>query len=154
MDEADEIYSELIAFLRERLPSVADQIEDEVGQGRPLEISGLSTDERFERSKDLSDRGLQRLANSDLVDVPFSADERLVVLIAALRTLASTMSASRAAVTDLLDRRGDSYATRRTVSFGREGQQQARVVLGDELNGRRELDRTESELARVLVEIR
>jgi hypothetical protein len=93
MDGSAEAYERLLSLIAERLPEVAAQIRAEVGRGAPRSepvapVRSWMLDtfegrvEPFKRGSDVSAR-------------EYSADERLAILVDALRAVAATMLESR-----------------------------------------------------------
>ena len=95
-------YTALMTVVRERLPELHDQIADEVARGKELRGTDIERTEREGRDRRLGDEKLGRIAESDISVFPYSDEERLDLLIDALRTSAETLDHSLDTLSNLL----------------------------------------------------
>lgn len=103
IENPDEAYRWLLDRLREALPDVARQLEEEVARGRRVGASSLPEADRARVQERLKGAG-SRMTKEDLASVDYSGQERLALLIEAVDRLGSSMVASRDALVRLLDR--------------------------------------------------
>jgi hypothetical protein len=140
-------YTALMTVLGERLPELHDQIADEVARGRELRGTDIEWTEREGRDRRLGDEKLGRIAESDVSVFPYSGEERLDLLIDALRTSAETLDQSLNTLSDLLTEQ--SIADRRIYFQRPESGETASV----ELPPAREGVSPEADIARRLNEV-
>ena len=95
-------YRELMPLLREQLPELHDQIADEIARGKELRGTDIERTEREGRDRMLGVENLGRIAESDISVFPYSDEERLNLLIDALRTSARTLDRALVTLGDLL----------------------------------------------------
>lgn len=93
-----------MAAVRERLPELHDQVADEVARGREVRGTDIELTVREGRDRRLGDEKLGRIGESDVSVFPYSNEERLDLLIDALRTSAETLTRSLSTLSNLLDR--------------------------------------------------
>lgn len=109
---SDSSYADILNDLKQRLPGLALQLEDEILRGRSVAGSDLSHEERADRGANLRAaevQGLGRLKgieDGDVAVVPYSEDERLDLMRQALLRLAETMHGSRLELLELAERNG------------------------------------------------
>lgn len=108
MERSAEAYERLIARLRETLPDVAQQIEDAVAEGQRVEAVKLPAGERLSRIAD-ADGLATRISKDDLISLPYTGDDRLRLLLTALRTLSHSMLSSRETLNDFVAERNLSH---------------------------------------------
>lgn len=109
-------YAALMAVLRERMPDLHEQLADEVARGKEVRGKDIKAVDRKIRDRQLDDEKLGRIGESDVSVLPYSDEERLDLLINALRTSVETRSRSLQTLGNLLERQ--SVANRR-VNFRR-----------------------------------
>lgn len=119
MDGSGEAYQYLIRRMSEALPDIAIQVSEEVGRGRIVLGSKLPTIERLARDTQMEEANVGKLAKADVVSVEYSDDEKLSLLISAIKCLAETMQASRQAVDELRDRSDASLVFEEPDGSGR-----------------------------------
>ena len=143
MEGSQEAYAELLGAIEEAFPAVATQVRDAVSRGIP--VSALQDDQAGldDSQANLKQLGLGRITKTDIAVRPYSADEQLLVLIGALRTLALSMAASRRAARGLLDDRAiegasigfaDPVNENRTVAIDRRTLTEEMVLLDEVVN--------------------
>lgn len=120
-------YTALMTVVRERLPVLHDQIADEVARGKELRGTDIEWTEREGRDRRLGDEKLGRIAESDISVFPYSDEERLDLLIDALRTSAETLDHSLNTLSNLLTEQ--SIAERRIYFRRPESRETASVEL-------------------------
>jgi hypothetical protein len=91
-------YDQLIELVANDLPDVAEEVRAEIGRGRSVYASHIEPEDRKLRQQLLSEEDLGRIRKSDVAVESYDSDERLVVLLEALQTLAASMSATRRAL--------------------------------------------------------
>ncbi|MFI1382959.1 hypothetical protein [Embleya sp. NPDC020886] len=97
MAAIDQQYTNVMELLRAKLPSLAEQLDQEFRQGRAVSGEQLQREGMFdERASRLANTDLPALRKSDIAMVPYSSEERIELIREALLTLAETMHASRA----------------------------------------------------------
>lgn len=101
MEGSGAIYERLLDRLREELPTLAQQVDEEVRRGRRAPTDTLSEPDRHMREIKMREAGT-RISNEDIASVQYSDDERLALLIEALLHLGSSMATSREAVAKAL----------------------------------------------------
>ncbi|MEU2034879.1 hypothetical protein [Nocardia amamiensis] len=95
----DEQFERIMALLRDQLPSLADELDQELRLGRAVSVQSLpSPGDYRERAERLADTDLAPLGKADIAMVPYSNDERAALIRRALVTLADTMFRSRDAL--------------------------------------------------------
>lgn len=133
MIDGERAYTELMTVLREQLPDLHDQIADEVARGKEIRGTDIERAEREGRDRRLGAEKLGRIVESDVSVYPYSDDERLDLLIAALRISAKTLDHSLVALSTLLT---DQSVPDRRVYFQRPESQEIGSVevppLGEE----------------------
>lgn len=140
-------YGALMAVLRERLPELHDQIADEVARGKELRGTDIERTEREGRDRRLRDEKLGRIAESDISVFPYSDEERLDLLMYALRTSAETLDHSLDTLSLLLT---EQSVPERRLYFRRPESDETASV---EIPLAREGVSPEAEIARRLSEI-
>lgn len=103
----------IMALLREVLPDLADELEQDFRLGRAVPVRPREEDSK-ERSRRLADQNLAPLSKADVLVVPYSDDERMASICDALCTLADTMYRSREALSTMAAARKIDA----TVQFG------------------------------------
>ncbi|MFE2867232.1 hypothetical protein [Embleya sp. NPDC059259] len=99
MAAIDQQYTNVMELLRAKLPSLAEQLDQEFRQGRAVSGEQLKREGTFdERASLLADADLPALRKTDIAVVPYTSEERIELIRQALLTLAETMYASRAAL--------------------------------------------------------
>ncbi|MFJ7273256.1 hypothetical protein [Kitasatospora sp. NPDC098663] len=99
MTVVDQQYADVMEQLRDKLPSLAEQLDQEFRQGRAISGERLQQEGMFdERASRLADTDLPALRKTDIAVVPYSSEERIELIREALLTLAETMYASRSAL--------------------------------------------------------
>ncbi|MFF9486037.1 hypothetical protein [Streptomyces sp. NPDC014676] len=97
-----EQFARIIAQLREELPSLADELSQEVRQGRVASEQRLKQEGEYEaRASRLAEAELPPLGKTDIAVLPYTDEERIELVRSALLTMAETMYASRKALLDL-----------------------------------------------------
>lgn len=92
----DELYVRIMSRLGDELPDLATQLKQEVRHGRVISEKGLKQEGRYEeRASRLAVTDLAPLGKTDIAVIPYTGDERLRLICAALLTLAETAYASR-----------------------------------------------------------
>jgi len=106
VERSGEIYAGLVGRLQEAVPEVAAQVQDEARRGRPVAVKALSPSEKIDRSARLKEVAgpTGRISGADLAAVEYTDDEKLAILVDALRRLGSSMAASREALAQLANR--------------------------------------------------
>lgn len=117
----------LMSMVRERLPELHDQVADEVARGKELRGTDIERTEREGRDRDLGADRLGRIAESDISVSAYSDEERLDLLLDALRTSAETLDQSLAALSGLLTQQ--SVPDRRVYFRRPESQETGSVVV-------------------------
>lgn len=105
IEDSGGAYEQLLARLREALPDVARQVDEEVQRGRRVAGKGLSPSDRTDRNVKLREAG-SKISATDLAQVEYTGEERLQLLIDAVRRLGSSMASNREAVLQLLVEKG------------------------------------------------
>lgn len=113
MENSGPTYQQLLGRVREVMPEVATQVEEEVARGQRLTAETLPEGDRDTRSARMKDAG-SRMSKEDLIWAPYNNDQRLQLLVDAVLRVASTMATSRAAIAELL-RRNERATTVRFV---------------------------------------
>ncbi|MGA4540883.1 hypothetical protein ACPA54_12880 [Uniformispora flossi] len=91
-----EPYEAIMTRLRAEMPSLADQLDQEVRHGRAVSEQGLRQEGRYEeRASRLAATELPPLGKTDVAVIPYTDDERIELVREALLTLAETMYATR-----------------------------------------------------------
>lgn len=136
MIDDERAYTELMSAVRERLPELHEQIANEVARGKELRGADIERTEREGRDRSLGVEKLGRIAESDISVFPYSSEERLDLLIAALRTSAKTLDQSLATLSRLLD---EQSVPDRRIYFRRPESQESESVdvppLGEDVSG-------------------
>ncbi|MCW7942728.1 hypothetical protein AAW14_11940 [Streptomyces hygroscopicus] len=89
-------YESIMTRLREEMPSLADQLEQEVRHGRAVTEKELRQEGRYEeRASRLAATELPALGKNDVAVIPYTDEERVELIREALVTLAETMYATR-----------------------------------------------------------
>lgn len=95
-------FARIMRQLRERLPDLADQLSQEVRQGRVASEQRLKQVGEYEaRASRLAAAELPPMGKTDIAVLPYTEDERIELVRVALLTLAETMYASRRASLDI-----------------------------------------------------
>lgn len=116
----DELYARIMDRLVDQLPDLAAQLKQEVRHGRVVSEKGLKQEGRYEeRASRLAVTDLAPLGKTDVAVIPYTGDERLRLICAALLTLAETAYASR----------------REILRLALEFEMSPVVQLGDDLDG-------------------
>jgi hypothetical protein len=133
----DSAYDEILSNLKQRLPGLASQLEDEVLRGRSVAGSDLSNAEKADRGANLRAAEVQGVGklkgieDGDVAVVPYNEDERLDLMWHALLRLAETMHGSRLEVLELA--RGHGIASP-TLKFERpDGAESDEIPLAEEV---------------------
>ncbi|OLZ68594.1 hypothetical protein AV521_20870 [Streptomyces sp. IMTB 2501] len=114
VDGSDQ-FARLMAHLTERLPDLADELRQEVRQGRVASEQRLKQVGEYQaRASRLAAADLPPLGKADIAVLPYTDDESLELARMAVLTLAETMYASRKAALDIASRREMEL----TVEFG------------------------------------
>ncbi|MEU2658111.1 hypothetical protein ABZ615_22630 [Streptomyces sp. NPDC007325] len=114
VDGSDQ-FADLMAYLAERLPDLADQLRQEVRQGRIASEQRLKQVGEYQaRASRLAAADLPPLGKADIAVLPYTDDESIELARMAVLTLAETMYASRKAVLDIASRQEMGL----TVKFG------------------------------------
>ncbi|MFE4371825.1 hypothetical protein ACFRMN_27080 [Streptomyces sp. NPDC056835] len=101
MDGSDH-FVHIMTQLAEELPDLADQLKQEVRQGRVVSEPRLKQEGEYEaRASRLAEAELPPLGKADIAVLPYTDDERLGLIRSSLLTLAETMHASRKAALDI-----------------------------------------------------
>ncbi|MCX4407037.1 MULTISPECIES: hypothetical protein [unclassified Streptomyces] len=104
-----------MARLTERLPDLADQLRQEVRQGRVASEQRLKQVGEYQaRASRLAAADLPPLGKADIAVLPYTDDESVELARMAVLPLAETMYASRKAALDIASRREMEL----TVEFG------------------------------------
>lgn len=91
-----ERYETIMARLREEMPRLADELDQEVRHGRAVSENDLRQEGRYEeRASRLAETELPPLGRNDVSVIPYTGDERIELIREALLTLAETMYATR-----------------------------------------------------------
>ncbi|MFE8944450.1 hypothetical protein [Streptomyces sp. NPDC007856] len=108
-------FARVMARLREELPSLADELSQEVRQGRVASEQRLKQEGEYEaRASRLAEAELPPLGKTDIAVLPYTDEERIELVRSALLTMAETMYASRKALLDLtMERQMET-----TIRFG------------------------------------
>lgn len=108
-------FARVMARLREQLPSLADELSQEVRQGRVASEQRLKQEGEYEaRASRLAEAELPPLGKTDIAVLPYTDEERIELVRSALLTMAETMYASRKALLDLtMERQMET-----TIRFG------------------------------------
>jgi hypothetical protein len=155
VERSGEVYEQLLARLRETLSAVAEQVEDEVRRGRPVAVKTLSPVEKLDRSarvREVSGPG-SRISGEDLATIEYTDDEKLRILVDALRRLGSSMAASREALARLVTRHQITGAVR----FRSEGTLEPEALMDfarEAREARGRFDQVADSLRRALQELR
>ncbi|MEB8343914.1 hypothetical protein [Streptomyces endophyticus] len=89
-------YEAIMARLRQEMPSLAEQLDQEVRHGRMVSEKDLRQEGRYdERASRLAETELPPLGKSDVSVIPYTEDERFELVRDSLLTLAETMFATR-----------------------------------------------------------
>ncbi|MGW5214418.1 hypothetical protein ACWEQO_25320 [Streptomyces sp. NPDC004051] len=89
-------YEAIMARLREELPELAEELDQEVRHGRAVSEKDLRQEGRYdERASRLAETELPPLGRNDVSVIPYTVDERIELIREALLTLAQTMYATR-----------------------------------------------------------
>lgn len=108
-------YEIVLDLLRQSLPGVAAEIEQEVRRGRVATKTDFLRDAQYqERVSTLADERLPAIDHRDIGVIPYSEDEQLDLIRQALATLAETMASTRRALLDL----SSSYDVDHVIEFG------------------------------------
>lgn len=108
-------FAHIMTQLAEELPDLADQLEQEVRQGRVVSEPRLRQEAEYAaRASRLAEAELPPLGKADIAVLPYTDDERVELVRSALLTLAETMYASRKAALDIASKRGMEL----TIEFG------------------------------------
>ena len=92
----DDNYESIMARLRREMPSLAEQLDQEVRHGRMVSEKDLRQEGRYdERASRLAETELPPLGKSDVSVIPYTEDERFELVRESLLTLAETMFATR-----------------------------------------------------------
>ncbi|MFC5724940.1 hypothetical protein ACFP1Z_32830 [Streptomyces gamaensis] len=103
----DRDYESIMAQLREVMPGLADQLDQEVRHGRAVTEKELRQEGRYEeRASRLAAIELPALGKSDVAVIPYTNEERIELIREALITLAETMHATRQAALKTAIERG------------------------------------------------
>jgi hypothetical protein len=102
VEESGAVYDQAIQRLDEVFPEVARQIRDEVARGRAVRARKLAASEIAEREGRMKDANAGKIGLGDVAVVPYTADERLRILVEALTSLASTMASGRRSLVGLI----------------------------------------------------
>ncbi|MFD4956198.1 hypothetical protein [Streptomyces sp. NPDC058451] len=98
----DDQFARIMRQLMESLPDLADQLSQEVRQGRVASEQRLKQVGEYEvRASRLAEAELPPLGKTDIAVLPYTGEERIELIRVALLTLAETMYASRKALLDL-----------------------------------------------------
>lgn len=124
MDNSGRAYQELLRRIRDELPEVAAQIEDEVARGRRVTGEALAKPDRDERGERMKPTG-SRISKEDLIWLPYSDDQQLGLLVTAVLRTLSTATTSRAALAGLLNRND----LQEVVEFADEGSADAAAEI-------------------------
>ncbi|MFF2557404.1 hypothetical protein ACFVUS_40830 [Nocardia sp. NPDC058058] len=127
----DTRFEHIMGLLRERIPSLADELDQDFRLGRAVPVRAVPHESDMrERSKRLADNDLQPLGRADMVVVPYSDDERGTSINEALLTLAETMYRSRLA----LLKTATAHGMDTTIQFGDpEFEEPSRIDLSIEV---------------------
>ncbi len=99
----DDEYLRVMARLREEIPGLAAQLDDEFRHGRTVSGQGLQQEARYEEGASrLAASELPPLGKTDVAVIPYTGDERIDLIREALLTLAETMYSSRLAVLEMI----------------------------------------------------
>ncbi|MDX8056335.1 hypothetical protein SK571_43765 [Lentzea sp. BCCO 10_0798] len=110
----DELYARIMERLGSEMPDLATQLKQEVRHGRVVSEKGLRQEGRYEeRASRLAVSDLAPLGKTDVAAIPYTGDERLRLVCAALVTLAEAAYSSRR---ELL-RMSQEFQTRPVVQF-------------------------------------
>ncbi|WNI30407.1 hypothetical protein [Streptomyces sp. ITFR-6] len=108
-------FAQIMEQLGEELPNLADQLKQEVRQGRVASEQRLRQEGEYEaRASRLAEAELPPLGKADIAVLPYTDDERMELVRSALLTLAETMYASRKAALDIASKREMDL----TIEFG------------------------------------
>ncbi|MET9529734.1 hypothetical protein ABZY02_04065 [Streptomyces sp. NPDC006649] len=101
-------YESLMTRLREEIPGLADQLDEEVRHGRVVSAQDHLQEEGqyYERASRLAATKLPALGQGDIAVIPYTGEERLQLVREAVLTLAETMYATRKSVLDTVRERG------------------------------------------------
>jgi hypothetical protein len=89
-------YESIMEQLRENMPTLADQLDQEVRHGRAVSEQELRQEGEYEeRASRLAATDLPGLGKNDVAVIPYTGDERIELIREALVTLAETMYATR-----------------------------------------------------------
>lgn len=89
-------YESIMRRLRVEMPSLADQLDQEVRYGRAVSEHQLRHEGRYEeRATRLAATELPPLGKTDVAVIPYTDDERIELVREALLTLAKTMYSTR-----------------------------------------------------------
>ncbi|MGW3848669.1 hypothetical protein [Streptomyces fagopyri] len=92
----DDNYESIMARLRREMPSLAEQLDQEVRHGRMVSEKDLRQEGRYdERASRLAETELPPLGKSDVSVIPYTEDERFELVRESLLTLAETLFATR-----------------------------------------------------------
>ncbi|MFD7781580.1 hypothetical protein ACFV4Q_00465 [Streptomyces nojiriensis] len=114
VDGSDQ-FVQLMAHLAESLPDLADQLRQEVRQGRVASEQRLKQVGEYQaRASRLAAADLPPLGKADIAVLPYTDDESIELARTAVLTLAETMYASRQAALDIASKRDMEL----TIEFG------------------------------------
>jgi hypothetical protein len=151
MEGSSQIYEQLLGELRERIPEIAIQVEEEVQRGRRVAATALSGSDRTDRDEKLRFAG-SKISKEDLATVEYSGDEKLALLIDSLLRLGTSMATSREAILGLLG--GTDTSTTIELVVGQTGALAARIDLATEVPGARTaIERHRPALVEALAEL-
>lgn len=126
MDESGWAFNELFAVCRRVLPEVADQVQDEVARGQRLERSQLQKEDRDAREARMKEAKVGRKIGKDEQAVlPYTDDQRLGLLLAALERWIRVADASR----DQLHRLAIQYKMRPVVRISNADEVDAETAV-------------------------
>jgi len=101
MATGEATYDGIMEYLRARIPGLASQLEEEVLRGKTVAATELSNEDRAHRVESVraaESQGVGKLRvidDADVAVIPYSENERLLLLCKALLRLAETMYESR-----------------------------------------------------------
>ncbi|GAA3616263.1 hypothetical protein ACG5V6_05245 [Streptomyces chitinivorans] len=108
-------FARIMEQLTEKLPDLADQLRQEVRQGRVASEQRLKQEGEYQaRASRLAAADLPPLGKADIAVLPYTDDESVELVRTAVLTLAETMYASRKAALGLASERGMEL----TIEFG------------------------------------
>ncbi|MEV8428273.1 hypothetical protein [Streptomyces chartreusis] len=95
-------YARIMAQLKEELGDLADQLDQEVRQGRVVSEQKLKQEGQYAaRASRLAETELPPIGKTDVAVIPYTGDERIELIRRMLLTLAETMYTSRKAMLDM-----------------------------------------------------